>query len=154
MGWAADTADPDNILRPLLSCGAAHQGGLNISAWCNPKFDRLLDDALTTRRLSQRVQDYHEAQALLAREMPVITSYSIHYTKLYEIGQQRLHVGFIAKGGDMVMPLGHPPRAQQAPRLQHLPLGQPGPQPGLLQLVDQCGDEGRLAAARQAGHLV
>ena len=58
MGWAADTADPDNILRPLLSCDAAHQGGLNISAWCNPQFDRLLDDALTTRRLSQRVQDY------------------------------------------------------------------------------------------------
>jgi len=72
MGWAADTADPDNILRPLLSCDAAHQGGLNISAWCNPQFDRLLDDALTTRRLSQRVQDYHEAQALLAREMPLI----------------------------------------------------------------------------------
>ncbi len=72
LGWAADTADPDNFLRPLLSCNAARQGGINVSAWCDPRFERLLNHGLTTRGQAQRLQYYHDAQALLEQELPLI----------------------------------------------------------------------------------
>ncbi|MFP3345289.1 peptide ABC transporter substrate-binding protein SapA, partial [Halomonas sp. SIMBA_159] len=41
-GWVADNGDPDNFLRPLLSC-SAKQAGLNVANWCNLQFDNLLE---------------------------------------------------------------------------------------------------------------
>ena len=70
-GWSASTGDPDNFLRPLLSCDA-EQAGLNLSMWCNPDFDFLLDLARETNNSRYRVNLYKQAQYIMNTEMPLI----------------------------------------------------------------------------------
>ncbi|MGL5948497.1 MAG: ABC transporter substrate-binding protein [Aeromonas sp.] len=70
-GWMAQNAEPDNFLRQLLSCAAIDRGN-NVSRWCSPAFDQLLDDALATEELAQRLHNYYAAQELLSEQMPVI----------------------------------------------------------------------------------
>lgn len=70
-GWIASTGDPDNILRPLLSCDS-DRVGLNVSSWCNPDFDFLLDLALEVDRPRYRLNLYRQAQNILNEEFPVI----------------------------------------------------------------------------------
>ncbi len=68
LSWVADNDDPDNFLRPLLSCKALN----NFSGWCNEEFDSTLDRALSTQRLSDRINEYHRSQELIYEEVPVI----------------------------------------------------------------------------------
>lgn len=70
-GWIADTADPDNFFRPLLSCDS-ERAGLNVSSWCNPDFDFLLDLALEVEKPRYRLNLYRQAQNVLNEEFPVI----------------------------------------------------------------------------------
>ncbi len=70
-GWNASTGDPDNFFRPLLSCNA-NQAGMNISMWCNPDFDFLLDLAKETNNARYRINLYREAQNIMNEEVPVI----------------------------------------------------------------------------------
>ncbi len=70
-GWTGDTGDPDNFLRPLLSCDA-NQAGLNASMWCNRDFDFLLDLALEVESPRYRLNLYKQAQTILNQEFPVI----------------------------------------------------------------------------------
>ncbi|PJG60387.1 ABC transporter substrate-binding protein [Aeromonas cavernicola] len=70
-GWIADSADPDNFFRQLLSCSAVERGN-NYSRWCSPAFDQLLDDAVTTTQLPFRLRNYYYAQTLLNEQLPVI----------------------------------------------------------------------------------
>ncbi|CAH0525713.1 ABC transporter substrate-binding protein [Vibrio hippocampi] len=70
-GWVGNTGDPDNYLRPLLSC-ASKQKGLNLSSWCNPDFDTLLDLALEVANPRYRANLYNQAQEILSEEMPVL----------------------------------------------------------------------------------
>ena len=70
-GWSASTGDPDNFLRPLLSCGA-EQAGLNVSMWCNPDFDFLLDLARETNNSRYRINLYKQAQNIMNEEVPII----------------------------------------------------------------------------------
>ncbi|OED95806.1 ABC transporter substrate-binding protein [Vibrio breoganii] len=70
-GWNADTSDPDNFFRPLLSCGA-DRAGLNIASWCNPDFDALIDIAKETTQKRHRFNLYRQAQNLLNEEVPII----------------------------------------------------------------------------------
>lgn len=70
-GWIGDTGDPDNFLRPLLSCGS-ERAGLNVSMWCNSDFDFLLDLALETNEQRYRFNLYKQAQNILNEEFPVI----------------------------------------------------------------------------------
>ncbi len=70
-GWNANTGDPDNFLRPLLSC-SAERAGLNVSMWCNSDFDFLLDLSRETNHPRYRSNLYRQAQNLLNEEMPVI----------------------------------------------------------------------------------
>ncbi|WP_413284668.1 ABC transporter substrate-binding protein SapA [Vibrio sp. MA40-2] len=70
-GWNASTGDPDNFLRPLLSC-SAEQSGLNVSMWCNPDFDFLLDLAKETNQERYRLNLYKEAQYIMNEEVPII----------------------------------------------------------------------------------
>jgi cationic peptide transport system substrate-binding protein len=72
LSWAADNADPDNFLRPLLSCEAIGSAGNNYSGWCNPDFDAHLDKALATQRLSQRIFEYQQNQEMIYQNVPVI----------------------------------------------------------------------------------
>jgi len=43
IGWSADNGDPDNFYRPLLSCGAI-PSGTNRAMWCNPDYDKLINN--------------------------------------------------------------------------------------------------------------
>lgn len=70
-GWSASTGDPDNFLRPLLSCNA-EKSGLNVSMWCNPDFDFLLDLAKETNENRYRINLYKQAQNIMNDEVPVI----------------------------------------------------------------------------------
>ncbi|MFB9134381.1 ABC transporter substrate-binding protein SapA [Vibrio olivae] len=70
-GWIADTGDPDNFLRPLLSC-YSHNAGVNIAGWCNPDFDFLLDLALEVDKTRYRINLYKQAQNILNESFPVI----------------------------------------------------------------------------------
>lgn len=72
LAWAADNADPDNFLRPLLSCEAMKNGGNNYSGWCNDDFDSHLDNSLATQRLSQRIFEYQRTQEMIYEHVPVI----------------------------------------------------------------------------------
>ncbi|QXO18524.1 MULTISPECIES: ABC transporter substrate-binding protein SapA [Vibrio] len=70
-GWSGDTGDPDNFLRPLLSCDS-NRAGLNVAMWCNADFDFLLDLALEVERPRYRLNLYRQAQNILNQEFPVI----------------------------------------------------------------------------------
>ncbi|MFS1563992.1 MAG: ABC transporter substrate-binding protein SapA [Candidatus Arsenophonus phytopathogenicus] len=77
-GWSTDSNDPDSFFRPLLSC-AAKESHTNLSKWCNPYFDELLSKALVSQSISSRINYYHQAQSLLAKELPVLPlAYSLH----------------------------------------------------------------------------
>tara|TARA_Y100001960_G_scaffold331465_1_gene428563 strand:- start:1036 stop:2649 length:1614 start_codon:yes stop_codon:yes gene_type:complete len=70
-GWIANTGDPDSFFRPLLSCDSKRVG-LNVSSWCNPDFDFLLDLALEVDKKRYRLNLYKQAQNILNEEFPVI----------------------------------------------------------------------------------
>ncbi|ANI82836.1 ABC transporter substrate-binding protein SapA [Kosakonia oryzae] len=70
-GWATDSNDPDSFFRPLLSC-AAINSQTNFAHWCNHEFDDVLQKALASQQLAARIDDYDEAQQILARELPVL----------------------------------------------------------------------------------
>ncbi|KMT65401.1 ABC transporter substrate-binding protein [Catenovulum maritimum] len=69
-GWNADMSDPDNYLRPVLSCSAAIIG-INRAAWCEPKFDELLVNAELSDSLEKRKAYLIQAQEVLNTELPL-----------------------------------------------------------------------------------
>ncbi|PSW18405.1 peptide ABC transporter substrate-binding protein SapA [Photobacterium sanctipauli] len=78
-GWIADNGDPDNFLRPLLSCDAK-MAGLNVANWCDLNFDNLLELASRTTKLHQRLNYYHLAQDILDQEVPIIPlAHGVHF---------------------------------------------------------------------------
>ncbi|GKX61670.1 peptide ABC transporter substrate-binding protein SapA [Pragia fontium] len=70
-GWATDSNDPDSFFRPLLSC-AGIDSQTNYARWCNPEFDRLLTEGVTSQDLAVRIETYQQAQKILAQEIPVL----------------------------------------------------------------------------------
>lgn len=70
-GWATDSNDPDSFFRPLLSC-AAINSQTNYAHWCHPEFDDLIHQALLSQQLSSRIEHYNEAQAILAKDLPIL----------------------------------------------------------------------------------
>ena len=71
MGWAGDNGDPDNFLTPNLSCAAA-ESGENQAGWCNPAFDRLLEQARRVADQTQRAALYRQALAIFHEQAPWI----------------------------------------------------------------------------------
>lgn len=72
LNWVGNTMDPDNFYRPLLSCQAKSSRTNNFSAWCDPQFDRLLEQAITTNRLADRIADYQLAETLIQQNVPLL----------------------------------------------------------------------------------
>ncbi|HHR5884390.1 TPA: ABC transporter substrate-binding protein SapA [Providencia alcalifaciens] len=70
-GWTTDSNDPDSFFRPLLSC-AAIGSQTNLSHWCDTQFDEVLHKALLTQELANRIDYYHQAQKILAEELPIL----------------------------------------------------------------------------------
>jgi peptide/nickel transport system substrate-binding protein len=76
IGWSG-RVDPDGNLYALLSCKAAGNDG----HYCNPAFDKLLDEARATTDLARRKTLYAEATKLLLDDRPMI--YLYHQNWLY-----------------------------------------------------------------------
>lgn len=70
-GYIGRTPDPDNFLRPLLSCDGVDQK-TNKTNWCDRDFDALLDQALKAADPDARSTIYRQAQHLVDQEMPLI----------------------------------------------------------------------------------
>lgn len=70
-GWIADNNDPDNFLRPHLSCDAQFSGW-NLSNWCDQSFESLLNHATSINKRDERRKLYLQAQTILKERMPII----------------------------------------------------------------------------------
>lgn len=81
IGWSADNADPDNFLRPLLSCASAVSGS-NRANWCDEYYDQLLQKAVNTADLTERRAFYLQAQQYQAEQMPLVP---IAHSKRFQV---------------------------------------------------------------------
>jgi oligopeptide transport system substrate-binding protein len=77
--WNSDYADPSNWFN-LLWDSANDPGQFN-SGWKNAEFDRLVRGAQAEQSEAARTEQYHRAEALLARDYPVIPLF--HPTERY-----------------------------------------------------------------------
>jgi dipeptide transport system substrate-binding protein len=69
-GWTGDNGDPDNFLHILLGCAASRPGGNNVSKWCDPEYDRIVNDAKQVTARTERERLYRKAQEIFHREAP------------------------------------------------------------------------------------
>ena len=56
-------------MRPILSCDTQKEI-TNLSNWCNPEFDKMMNRALSTNHLYERSKAYNNAQELILNELP------------------------------------------------------------------------------------
>lgn len=71
LGGSSDNGDPDNMLSYMLSCDGV-EGGSNRSRWCDQAFETLLQDGRVTSDLKKRADIYHQAQAILKEQVPLL----------------------------------------------------------------------------------
>jgi dipeptide transport system substrate-binding protein len=67
-GWSGDNGDPDNWLGTLLGCAAV--GGSNVSKWCDPAFNGLIEKARETSDTNERTRLYEQAQVIFKQQVP------------------------------------------------------------------------------------
>lgn len=67
-GWGADFPHAHNQLSDLFRCG----GGNNEEQYCNPEFDRLIDQAATETDPDAQAELYIQAQRIMLDDAPVI----------------------------------------------------------------------------------
>ncbi|MBB3259346.1 dipeptide transport system substrate-binding protein [Paraburkholderia bannensis] len=67
-GWSGDNGDPDNWLGALLGCDAVH--GSNVSKWCDPAFNKLIEKARADSDVQQRTALYEQAQVIFKQQVP------------------------------------------------------------------------------------
>ncbi|HYC26326.1 MAG TPA: peptide ABC transporter substrate-binding protein [Roseiarcus sp.] len=67
-GWIGDYSDPQNF----LALAASDNTGLNYSHYANPAYDALMREAAATRDPDARVSVLRAAEALLARDQPMM----------------------------------------------------------------------------------
>jgi len=68
-GWTGDNGDPDNWLGVLYSCAAVK--GSNYAKWCNPEYDKLVQQAKVSSDREQRIKWYQKAQKILKEQIPI-----------------------------------------------------------------------------------
>ena len=67
-GWSGDNGDPENWLGTLLGCDAVH--GSNVSKWCDPAFNGLIERARATSDAKERTRLYEQAQVIFKQQVP------------------------------------------------------------------------------------
>jgi len=73
IGWVGDNGDPDDFLYTLLDRDAAHVGSAqNYAFWRDPAFHALMLRGQRATDLPTRAAVYARANALVAREVPVL----------------------------------------------------------------------------------
>jgi peptide/nickel transport system substrate-binding protein/dipeptide transport system substrate-binding protein len=68
-GWTGDNGDPDNWLGVLYSCAAVK--GSNYAKWCDPAYDKLVQQARLTPNRDERIKLYQQAQHILKEQVPI-----------------------------------------------------------------------------------
>jgi len=86
IGWSADNADPDNFLRPLLSCAAAISGS-NRANWCDDTYDALIAQAVQTPVMEERRTFYQQAQQYQAEQTPLVP---IAHSKRFQVRSRNI----------------------------------------------------------------
>ncbi|MFI4986766.1 MAG: ABC transporter substrate-binding protein [Alphaproteobacteria bacterium] len=71
IGWSG-RVDPDGNLYIFLSC----KGSQNSGHYCNPEFDKLLDEARSTIDPAARKQLYDQAITVMQHDLPIIYLYN------------------------------------------------------------------------------
>lgn len=69
-GWSGGTVDPDYFFRNLLACNSAQHGGANVSRFCHPEFDQLLERARSLPEAEDRIPLYWQAQHIFKEQAP------------------------------------------------------------------------------------
>jgi peptide/nickel transport system substrate-binding protein len=69
--WIGGNEQPD-IFSYVFSTASFSPKGANRSHYSNPQLDALLDDASESADAARRKADYHDAQQILARDLPAI----------------------------------------------------------------------------------
>ena len=75
-GWVGDYVDPNTFLDCWLT-----GGGNNDTGWSNANFDRLLKEAAAAIDPARRFELFHQAEAILLDELPIIPLY--YYTRVF-----------------------------------------------------------------------
>jgi len=70
MAWVADYNEPSTYFNTLRSNDSNNQGKFS-----DPAFDALQDKAINAGSLEERNTNYHQAEALLQQQMPLIPIY-------------------------------------------------------------------------------
>lgn len=69
LGGSSDNGDTDNLLSYMFSCDGVSSGS-NRARWCDPEFDKLLQEGREATDLTARAEIYKRAQALLKEQVP------------------------------------------------------------------------------------
>lgn len=77
-GWVADFADPVTFLNLFVT-----GNGNNWSGWSNATYDHLMDEAAHTADVEARFKIFHQAEALMLKDAPVVPL--VFRTKTYLI---------------------------------------------------------------------
>jgi dipeptide transport system substrate-binding protein len=84
MGWTGDNGDPDNFLHYLLSCTGVESGS-NLAKWCDPEFDKIVNQAKALSAVDQRTILYKAAQQIFAKASPwVPIAHSVVFRALHK----------------------------------------------------------------------
>ncbi|MCP4358184.1 MAG: AAA family ATPase [Chloroflexi bacterium] len=86
LGFHLDYPDPDELFRTLFHSASP----LNFLGWQNARFDALLDGALTSANLSDRLSRYHQADQLLVTED--VVAVPLYYLQAYGLLRPHFHL--------------------------------------------------------------
>jgi peptide/nickel transport system substrate-binding protein/dipeptide transport system substrate-binding protein len=85
-GWTGDNGDPDNWLGVLYSCAAVT--GSNFAKWCDPAYDKMVQQAKVTSDREQRIKLYQQAQHILKEQVPITP---IANSKVFQPMRKEVH---------------------------------------------------------------
>lgn len=80
-GWLGDYNDPISFIDMWIT-----GGGNNNAQWSNKEYDKIVSEIKSTTDAKERYAKMHEAEDLLAKDMPIIPIY--YYTDLYLISDK------------------------------------------------------------------
>ena len=80
-GWLGDYNDPISFLDMWVT-----GGGNNDAQWSNAEYDKLISEIKSSTNQEERYQKMHEAEKILAEEMPVVPLY--YYTDLMLVSEK------------------------------------------------------------------
>lgn len=73
LGWTGDNGDPDTFVAVLLGSESARTNGSNVTKFCHPQFEELIQKAKTESRPAERDRLYKQAQVIFKEQAPWFT---------------------------------------------------------------------------------